>query len=315
MGGIGACAYGNVMASPKPAPFQALVATDLSPHSLPHVAYGARLIERLGGRTTLFHAAVQQPVAVGESLAGVMASPDVDEAALQARLREVASVLVVNHPVKAEVAVTQSAREAILAAARRHDVALLALPTHGRSGLGRALLGSVAEDVVRHAHLPTLLLTDAMIQRPQAGEGRVVLVACEPEGDVGALGPAADLARRLRLPLLLMTVLPAKEPPPYGGGAPVAPTKTSSQQRVHEALRRLRQLGVALGGDLRVEVYVCIDDDPAKAIVARADEGDTALVVLGTHARTGLARAFRGSVAEAVARKAVAPVVVVPAAG
>lgn len=303
------------MPSSDPAPFQALLATDLSSHSLPHVAYGARLIERLGGRTTLFHAAVRQPVAVGESMAGAMASPEVDDAALQARLREVASVLVVNHPVKTEVAQALSAREAILAAAQRHDVALLALPTHGRSGLGRALLGSVAEDVVRHAHLPTLLLTDAMIQRPPTGDGRVVLVACEPDGDVGALRPAAGVARRLRLPLLLMTVLPAQEPPPHGGGAPAAATKTSSQERVREALRRLRQLGAALGGDLHVEVYACIADDPAKAIVARAEEGDTALVVLGTHARTGVARAFRGSVAEAVARKSVAPVIVVPAAG
>lgn len=303
------------MASTNPTPFHALLATDLSPQSLPHVAFGARLIERLGGRTTLFHAAVQQPLAVGESLPGVVAAPAVDEAALATRLGEVASVLVVNHPVKPEVAVALSAREAILAAATRHDVALLALPTHGRSGLGRALLGSVAEDVVRHARVPTLLLTDKMIQRPAAGNGRFVLAACEPDGDGAALRPAAELARRLRLPLLLMTVLPAQEPPPYGGGAPVAPVKTSSQDRVRDALRGLRQVGAALGSDLHVEVYACIDDDAAKAIVERADEGDTALVVLGTHARTGLARAFRGSVAETVARRTAAPVVIVPTAG
>lgn len=300
------------MATSEPGPFKALLATDLGTQSLPHVAFGARLIERLGGRTTLFHAAVQQPVAVGESLSGVLAMPAVDEAATQASLRDVASVLVVNHPVKTEVALAASAREAILAAASRHDVALLALPTHGRSGLGRALLGSVAEDVVRHAHVPTLLLTDAMIQRPAAAEGRFVLAATAPDDDGAAVRPAAILARRLRLPLLLMTVLPAKEPPPYGGGAPTTPVKTPTQERVRDALRSLRRLGVALGSDLHIEVYACIDDDPARAIVARADEGDTELVVLGTHARTGLTRMFRGSVAEAVARRTTTPVIVVP---
>lgn len=35
---------------------------------------------------------------------------------------------------------------------------LVVIPSHGRSGVKRALLGSVAERVIRHAHCPTLVL-------------------------------------------------------------------------------------------------------------------------------------------------------------
>jgi nucleotide-binding universal stress UspA family protein len=46
----------------------------------------------------------------------------------------------------------------ILEVSRRHDIDLIAMSTHGRSGIGRWLLGSVAEKVVRHSETPVLLL-------------------------------------------------------------------------------------------------------------------------------------------------------------
>ena len=46
----------------------------------------------------------------------------------------------------------------ILEVSQRHDMGLIAMSTHGRSGIGRWLLGSVAEKVVRHSEKPVLLL-------------------------------------------------------------------------------------------------------------------------------------------------------------
>jgi nucleotide-binding universal stress UspA family protein len=43
-------------------------------------------------------------------------------------------------------------------AIRDHHIDLVAMTTHGRTGLRRALLGSVAEHVLRHASVPLLLL-------------------------------------------------------------------------------------------------------------------------------------------------------------
>ena len=48
--------------------------------------------------------------------------------------------------------------EEILTHGRRNDIDLISMSTHGRSGLGRWLLGSVAEKIVRHCEKPVLLL-------------------------------------------------------------------------------------------------------------------------------------------------------------
>ncbi|UCG11626.1 MAG: universal stress protein, partial [Deltaproteobacteria bacterium] len=46
----------------------------------------------------------------------------------------------------------------ILSHSKRNEVDLIAMSTHGRSGLGRWLLGSVAEKIVRHSEKPVLML-------------------------------------------------------------------------------------------------------------------------------------------------------------
>lgn len=56
--------------------------------------------------------------------------------------------------------------EAIVGYSDRHDVNLIALATHGRSGLGRAVFGSIADYVLRTSGLPILVI------RPQEGEDR-----------------------------------------------------------------------------------------------------------------------------------------------
>ena len=48
--------------------------------------------------------------------------------------------------------------EKILEVCRRHDIELIAMSTHGRSGIGRWLLGSIADRIVRHSEKPVLLL-------------------------------------------------------------------------------------------------------------------------------------------------------------
>ena len=44
----------------------------------------------------------------------------------------------------------------ILTYATKHDIDLIVMGTHGRTGVKRALLGSVTEDVVRHSEIPVL---------------------------------------------------------------------------------------------------------------------------------------------------------------
>lgn len=63
----------------------------------------------------------------------------------------------------------------IVEGARLYDVDLIVMSTHGRSGLGRLILGSVAESVLRGTTTPILLvrLPEAPVQVPAgAGEAR-----------------------------------------------------------------------------------------------------------------------------------------------
>ena len=60
-------------------------------------------------------------------------------------------------PVEIEVRAAEPAR-AILAAAEEHGVALITVGTHGRKGIARMLVGSVAEQVVRNATCPVITI-------------------------------------------------------------------------------------------------------------------------------------------------------------
>lgn len=62
--------------------------------------------------------------------------------------------------------------EEIVAGAREARADLIAMSTHGRSGLGRLLFGSVAEAVLRHADIPIFLhrATQAQVARRAARE-------------------------------------------------------------------------------------------------------------------------------------------------
>ncbi|SDJ69329.1 Nucleotide-binding universal stress protein, UspA family [Halovenus aranensis] len=62
-----------------------------------------------------------------------------------------------DHGVETEISVREGApSETILEYATAHDIDLIVMGTHGRTGVKRALVGSVTEGVVRHADVPVL---------------------------------------------------------------------------------------------------------------------------------------------------------------
>ncbi|MCB9617598.1 MAG: universal stress protein, partial [Sandaracinus sp.] len=60
--------------------------------------------------------------------------------------------------IKTALVISESAVKGIVEYAERENVDLIVIATHGRSGLSRMLIGSVAEKVVRHAACPVLTL-------------------------------------------------------------------------------------------------------------------------------------------------------------
>lgn len=66
--------------------------------------------------------------------------------------------------VRCEVAEGSSIPEQILAAADRFRADLIIMGTHGRTGVRRALMGSVAEEVLRRARRPVLIVPQAVLE-------------------------------------------------------------------------------------------------------------------------------------------------------
>ena len=125
--------------------------SSLGERALPHAA---ALAASAGARLILVRAAQAHTILdVDETDAqlGVISRAEHDLEATAAHLREMG--------LEAEVHVYyDSPVPAILDAAIRHQVDLIVMSTHGRSGLERMLYGSVADDVLRHAEVPVLLV-------------------------------------------------------------------------------------------------------------------------------------------------------------
>jgi nucleotide-binding universal stress UspA family protein len=75
--------------------------------------------------------------------------------------------------VRLEVVEGWSVPEQILAAGDRLNADLIVMGTHGRTGLRRALLGSVAEEVLRRSHRPVLVVPQAVLDAVPTGESVV----------------------------------------------------------------------------------------------------------------------------------------------
>lgn len=198
--------------------------------------------------------------------------------------------------------------------ARERGVDLIVMATHGRSGIGRWLYGSVADYVLRHAPVPVLLVSPHC-ERPWTAEGvgvagRVLVPLDGSQVGAAALGPAVDLAATLGTGLLLAQVVayPPYTGYGYGGALEVAPyafdpetERVAAERYLDAAAAPLRRAGC--------DVATCADLGPAAPTVARlARERGAVAIAMATHGRGGLARAVLGSVATGVVQLAGVPV-------
>jgi len=135
-----------------------LLPVDFSPGSQAAVDLALHLARELGASITLLHAL--QPAS---AMAGIVPGAKLDEdtaeerRTLETRLAEIAADLRAQGATVAEgIVVVGPPTRTILERARAGGFDLIAMGTHGRTGLPRLLLGSVAEHVVRHAECPVV---------------------------------------------------------------------------------------------------------------------------------------------------------------
>lgn len=193
------------------------------------------------------------------------------------------------------------AGQEILQVAQRVKAGLIVVGTHGRSGLERLLVGSVAEQVLRGATCPVLAVKNGAL----VPKIRTILFPTDlSEASESALGVAFSLARDYHAHLIILQVAS------FGGAVPYSELerilKQSSGYR-HELEDKLRQ---CQRPECKAEFRV-VEGDSAEQIVRVAQEARCDLIVMGSHGRTGLARLLMGSVAEKTLRNAPCPVLLV----
>jgi len=133
-----------------------LVASDFSDSSQQALALAIEIAEKFGSELTLLHSweAPDYSYAAGLYLPMDVVAP-IERAAV-ARLEEALLELKQRFPTAQSTLRSGVAWEQVLAAAGDLKADLIVMGTHGRRGLERALLGSVAEKVVRLSRVPVL---------------------------------------------------------------------------------------------------------------------------------------------------------------
>lgn len=132
-----------------------LVPTDFGEPAERAIALAIELARPLSAKITLLHV---YEIPGAASYEGVYLALDAYERDARAKLDERFRALVEEHA-DSEAALEQGpAWERILAVAKERGCDLIVMGTHGRSGLERLLIGSVAERVVRASPVPVLTL-------------------------------------------------------------------------------------------------------------------------------------------------------------
>ena len=194
------------------------------------------------------------------------------------------------------------------------EVALIAMSTHGKSGLNRWVFGSVAEKVLHASPIPMLLVrstqNDELPGVIAAADYRSLLVPLD--GSVfaeQALDLAGDLAHTLKAKVTLVSAIPdlplATElvAPP----AVVVPVTGETSILANYLAENRRKL-VAKGLNVKTKLEYA---PPAEAILRVGDAVHADLIVMATHGRTGLPRLWLGSIAMKVVQASSLPVLLV----
>jgi nucleotide-binding universal stress UspA family protein len=211
---------------------------------------------------------------------------------------------------------TGSPAETIVEVAAAHmPGALIAMATHGYSGLRRWALGSVADKVIHATDAPVLLVRGQA--QPVVQPPRRILTPLDGSGlSRQALPLASEIARAAHAELILLrAVVPMIE---AYIGAPVLgrPLVENSEtlNALHEyALDELKAEAASLRAEAPRVLTRAIIGYPAEVIIDEAREMDVDLIVMATHGYSGLRRWALGSVADKVLHATTTPLILVRA--
>jgi nucleotide-binding universal stress UspA family protein len=278
-------------------------ATDLSPESYVALPWAAEFARCYGAKVWGFHVLSPNVYPVPPSLVLPTPPEDSREAAKEVGRQLAKHLAGIPQEIVIDRGETWSAFSSFI---EKNNVDLVVMSTHGRTGLGKVLLGSVAETVFRQCPCPVLTVgPKAATRLDQPAETKEILYATDftPESRAAA-AYAMSIAQEHQAHLVLMHVI---EPPKMGdlahGGALVS-----------TAMQLLRDL-VPPEAELWCKPEHVVDyGPPAENILRMAEHRHAHLIVLGVRkpeGSLGLATHFARTTTYKVASQAKCPVLTV----
>ncbi|WP_240145712.1 universal stress protein [Halococcus salsus] len=198
---------------------------------------------------------------------------------------------------------TAPVHDAIVDYAIDNTIDGIVMGTHGRTGIGRFIVGSVTERTLRVSPIPVLTVHEntsldreiETILLPTDGSPTAEIAADRAVALAAATGAALHVVHVVDLTVA------------WGEGSPLVidALREEGRQAVDDAVARANDAGVR-----PVEASV-LNGTPVRALLDYADDHAIDLVVMGTHGRTGLNRYLLGSVTERVVRLGDGPVLAI----
>lgn len=211
---------------------------------------------------------------------------------------------------------TGNPADEILNYAEKNGVDLILMATHGRSGVSRLVMGSVAEKVWRASPVPVWLLRGRSFEEVKEEASDAIIVTLDGSKLAEKAIPyTEDLARQwgnggMEIVLLSVCeppVIPSDYPPdmPLSWERHVEEEIARWQQKIKSYLENVEGELRKKGFRVRTEILM---GQAAPTIVEYAAKNPAQLLVMATHGRSGVSRWIMGSVAEGVLASITIPV-------
>jgi len=220
-----------------------------------------------------------------------------------------------------ELAVGHPADE-ILRYADENDIDIILMATHGRSGVGRWAMGSVADKVLRVSKVPVWLARAAIPEEVLYDKwpSRTLLVPLDGSESAESVLPHAEaLAKQRGAELVEVVLIRVCEPPFITVDYPEATMRLTWEEHVKHIKSAFKTgcerylQGVAkrfsdAGLKVRSEVLL---GEPADEIISYATKSPFNLIAMSTHGRSGPKRWAYGSVTDKVLHGVTSPIFLV----
>ena len=211
------------------------------------------------------------------------------------------------------------AEQVIIETAAADKGTIITMATHGRSGINRWLLGSIAEKVLRGTTNPLLLVRATEQEKAEsvASLKSIVVPLDGSELAEGVLPAVAELAKTLKLAVVLFRAynLPTSAYADDEGEGyyeinydeMLTATRDEAVAYLEKKTEAVKKMGIANVSSVAKEGFA------ADEIISLSRQSPDNLIAMSTHGRSGVKRWVFGSVTETIVRHSADPVLVIRA--